>query len=32
MDMMSKDEHEYLALEEIHEELLKLLLRFDAFC
>lgn len=32
MDRMSKDKHRYLTREEVHEELLKLLLRFDAFC
>lgn len=32
MDEMSEDKREYLTLEEIHAELLKLLLRFDAFC
>ena len=32
MDEMSEDEREYLTLEEIHAELMKLLLRFDVFC
>lgn len=32
MDEMSEGKREYLTLEEIHAELLKLLLRFDAFC
>lgn len=32
MDEMNEEKREYLTLEEIHTELLKLLLRFDVFC
>ena len=32
MDKLMDEERTYLTLDEVHEELLNLLLRFDAFC